>query len=125
MTTVFFKSPGHKQRFLTAMQQIGKIDRGRLDQEYGAALYILTADTGIWKSARAYVQRHAIDIEAMLVEIDVSHGYAVLVKLAGNLFNSEQHIDPVEFMRLDESNFQVALTALQIRRASIRASMST
>jgi hypothetical protein len=119
-TGIFFKSAAHQQRFLTAMQSIGKVYGGRLDQEYGAALYILTADAGIWRSARAYVERHAIDIEAMLEEVDLSGGSSVLVKLAGNLFNSEQHLDPVELMRLDDSNFQVALSALQVRRASLR-----
>jgi hypothetical protein len=121
MATLFFKSPGHKQRFLTTVQDLGRVYGGKIDQEYGAALYILTADAGIWKSAQAYVERDAIDIEAMLAELDFSHGYAVLVKLAGNLFNGEQHLDPVEFMRLDECNFTVVLTALQIRRASLHA----
>jgi hypothetical protein len=119
MASIFFTSPDHKQRFLTVMQRLGKIDDGRLNQEYGAALYILTASHSLWQKSQAYVERHAIDIEAMLAEIDVSHGYAVLLKLAGNLFNGEHHIDPVEFMRLDANNFTVALTALQIRRASL------
>jgi hypothetical protein len=39
----------------------------------------------------------------------------MLVQLAGNLFNSEQHCDAIELMRLDGSNFKVALTALQVR----------
>jgi hypothetical protein len=118
--SIFFKSPDHKQRFLTAMQHIGKVYDGKLDQEYGAALYILTADAGIWKSAQTYVERHAIDIEAMLAEIDLSHGYAVLVNLAGNLFNGEQHLEALELMRLDENNFSVALTAIRIRRAGLQ-----
>lgn len=119
---IYFKSPKHKQRFHTAMLQIDKIYSGKLDQEYGAALYILTCDAGIWQRVQPYVERHAIDIEAILAEVDLSGGYSVLVQLAGNLFNEQQHIDPVEFMRLDESNFNVALAALQIRRASLPVS---
>jgi hypothetical protein len=119
MPNMFFKSLGHKDRFLASMLAIGKVYDGRLDQEYGAALYILTADHAIWQKAQPYVTHEGIDIEAMLAEIDLSGGYGVLVQLAGNLFNSEQHIDPVELMRLDDSNFKVALVALQVRRASI------
>jgi hypothetical protein len=113
---MFFKSAEHKQRFITVMQEIGKIYDGKLDEEYGAAIYILTADAGTWKRASDYVDREGIDIEKMLKDVDFSHGYELLVKLAGNLFNGHYHIDPVDFMILDEGNFNVALTALQIRR---------
>lgn len=117
---MFFKSPEHRKRFLAAMQQQDKIYQGKLDEEYGAALYILTADTHTWQSATDYIDREAIDIETLLKEVDFSHGYEVLLKLAGNLFNGYLHIDPLEFMILDEANFQVALTALEIRRHSPR-----
>lgn len=117
---MFFKTPAHKARFLAIMQQLGQIyDGDKLDQEYGAALYILTADAGIWQQAQKYVERHAIHIDTMLEKIDLSSGYRVLVLLAGNLFNGEQHVDPLEFMRLDDSNFLVAMTALQVRRLSL------
>lgn len=53
----------------------------------------------------------------MLEEVDLSGGYTVLMQLTGNLFNSQTHIEPVELMRLDESNFRLALNAIQIRRA--------
>src|SRR2546430_15759127 len=99
---MFFKSAEHKQRFLTAIQQTGKIYNGKLDEEYAAAMYILTADTHTWSNAQSYVDREGIDLEAMLKEVHFSHGYEVLIKLAGNLFNSHLHIDPVEFMILDE-----------------------
>src|SRR5207248_10953882 len=99
---------------------IGKIYSGKLDQEYGAALYILTSTTGLWQKASGYVGRDGIDIEAMLKEADLSGGYSVLVMLAGNLFNDQTHCDAIELMRLDDSNFRLALTALQVRRASLR-----
>jgi len=119
-TSIFFKSAEHTQRFLAAMRSTGKMYGGRLDQEYGAALYILTADLATWQKAQAYVDRHGIDIPALLEEVHFSGGYSVLIMLAGNLFNSQVHIDPVELMRLDDSNFTVALTALQVRRASLQ-----
>jgi hypothetical protein len=115
-TTIFFKSPEHKQRFVTAMQQLGKIYDGKLDLEYAAALYILAADLATWQKAQVYVDHDGIDIPTLLQEVHFSGGYSVLVQLAGNLFNSQTRIDPVELMRLDDNNFKVALTSLQLRR---------
>jgi hypothetical protein len=117
--SIFFKAAEHQQRFASAMQQLGKIYSGKLDQEYAAAVYILTADLDTWQQASDYVGRDGIDIPTLLQEIHFSGGYAVLIMLAGNLFNSQTHVDPVELMRLDDSNFMVALTALQVRRYSL------
>lgn len=116
---IFFKSARHQQRFLATMQQIGKIYGEELDPEYAAALYILTADAGTWQKAREYVSRQGIDIQVMLEEVDFSSGYIVLMKLAGNLFNNQQHLDPLEFLRLDDHNFHLALTALIVRRSCL------
>ena len=115
---IFFKSDEHKQHFLATMQQLGKIYAGELDPEYAAALYILTADAGTWQKAREYVSSEGIDIQTMLEEIDFSSGHLVLIRLAGNLFNNQEHLDPLEFLRLDERNFHLALTALILRRSS-------
>src|SRR5215469_10774087 len=119
MAKLFFTSPAHKQRWLQSMQQIGKVYDGLLDQEYAAALYILTADLDTWQQASGYVGRDRIDIPTLVQEVPFSGGYAVLLLLAGNLFNSQTHVDPVELMRLDDRNFLVALAALQVRRSSL------
>ncbi len=116
MANIFFKSVQHKQRFLVTMEDIGKIYRGTFDAEYSAAVYILTSDSWTWKQTSDYVGQDGIDIEGMLQDISFSGGWTVLVQLAGNLFNDQQHIDPIELLRLDETNFNVALTAIQLRR---------
>ncbi len=116
---MFFTSAGHKSRFVAAMQQIGKVYDGKLDPEYGAALYILTASAGTWSKAESYVSSDGIGIATMLEGGAFGGGHSVLIQLAGNLFNGEEHIDPLEFLRLDDGNFQVALTAIIVRRSSI------
>jgi hypothetical protein len=116
---LFFTSPEHQQRFLTVMQQCEKIYEGQLDPEYATAFYLLTAHAAIWDMAQSYVFSYGIDIEAMLEEVNWSSGYLVLIKLAGNLFNNQQHLDPLEFLCLDPRNFQLALTALIVRRSSL------
>lgn len=122
MTDIFFKSPAHKQRFLAAMQQLGKVYDGKLDPEYAAALFVLTSHAGTWTKAQQHVDKlgHGIDFPAMIEDQDWSGGYSVLIKWAGNLFNQEAHIDPIELLRLDEDNFELAISALKIRRYSMR-----
>lgn len=122
--TIFFKSDGHRARFIQIMNQLGRINRdGKYDQEYGSALYILTADSGTWSRAREYIDDEGIDFDLMLDSTDFSSGYNRLVRLAGNLFNSGQHIEPVEICTgVDTANFLVALTAMQMRRDAISAS---
>jgi hypothetical protein len=116
MPDIFFVSEEHKKRFLGSLAQIGKIDNGTPDTEYAAALYILTSDLFIWNEVSRYVSRDGISIKGILKKVHLSSGEAVLVKLAGNLFNGNEHIDPLEFMRLDETNFTIALTSLKLRR---------
>ena len=116
---IFFKSAGHQQRFFATMQQLGKMYAGKLNPEYAVALSILTADAGTWQKARKYVNHDGIAIQTMLEKEDFSSGYSILIKLAGNLFNNQQHLDPLEFLRLDDHNFYLALTALIVRRMSL------
>ncbi len=115
---IFYTSPEHKQRWLSAILSIGKVYDGKLDPEYGAALYVLTSSESTWNKASEYVDRDGIDFEALLREVDFSGAYSNLIKLAGNLFNDQTACNPVELMRLDDTNFIVALTAFQIRRVS-------
>jgi hypothetical protein len=120
MSDILFTSEAHKARFLTAIQEIDKVYAGRLDPEYGAALYILTSSSGTWEKASSYVSRYRIDFEEMFNEVDFSGGYSVLIKLASNLFNGNTHIDPLEFLRLDDHNFDLALNAIKIRRYGLK-----
>jgi hypothetical protein len=122
-TSIFFKSAAHRTRFMLTMQRLGKIyENGKLDPEYAAALYVLTADSSTWNKSQEYISTNGIDIPTMLEEIDFSGGFTVLIEWAGNLFNGQQHIDPLELLRLDEENFQVALSSLLLRRGGFVAS---
>lgn len=112
---MFFKSPAHQARFLAAIQQTGKIDHGKVDPEYGAALYILTSDAHTWASAQSYIDADGIDFRRMRKGLAFSHGHDILLRLAGNLFNSCFRVSPVEFTILDAANFTVALEAQGIR----------
>lgn len=120
MTDIFFKSEGHKTRFLEGIQAIGKVYDGMIDQEYGAALYLLTANLSIWDRISEYVGRFGIDVPTMLKEVHFSSGEATLVMLAGNLLNNQTQVNALDLVFVDNGNFNVALTALQLRRKSLR-----
>lgn len=114
-----FLDTAHRQRFVEVMRKLDKIhDNMRYDQEYGAALYILTADSGIWNAAQRYVgENRGIDFENLFREVDFSGGYSVLIKTAWHLFNNgTQEATMLELLRLDEKNFLLAVQALMIRR---------
>ena len=118
---ISFKSATHRQRFLQIMRQIDKIYDGKYDQEYGAALYILTADLAMWQKTSDYVSSHGIRFTAMLKEIDLSEGHGILVDLAANLFDADDfHCDVSELKHLDSSNFNIALDAICLRRDSYK-----
>lgn len=116
----YFVSPEHRQRFLAAMQQTGKIYGDHINEEYGAALYILTSSSGTWERAKGYVSSRGIQFDELLAQGYWSGGYMGLLQLAGNLFNAGYtQCSPVDLpTRLDDRNFQVAMTALLIRRKS-------
>lgn len=110
----------HKARFLAAMQKFDKVYNGRIDPEYGAAFFVLTSDLHTWHQAQRYVERDGILFEEVL-QCDWSGGYRVLIQWTANLFNEHAApaIGPVELMRLDEPNFEVAVSALRIRRSGL------
>jgi hypothetical protein len=119
--TTFFRDEDHHSRFVQAVHQLGKTwpEHGnKFDPEYGAALYILT--TMFWESAQTHISRHGIDFEA-LTSGPLSTGERVLLKWVANLFNwGNEGVYGAELMDLDEANFALALTALQMRRFGYR-----
>lgn len=118
----FFKGNQHKERFEDAILRTGKHDETKADPEYASALYILTGS--VWNKIDHYVAHDSIDFEAILQDTDFSGGEQVMVLLAANLFNGSERVDPLQFMRLDENNFAIAITAQMIRREGYRIDCS-
>jgi hypothetical protein len=114
--TISFTSDHHRKRFLQAVQQLDKVDEGKIDREYGAAIYLLSAENQIWQGVQYYLSRTGIKFAAMLDELPLSSGEAVLLQIAGNLFNDSLSVNPIELLRLDERNFNLALSAIKMRR---------
>lgn len=120
---IYFKTEGHKQRLVQALQEMDITpERGRYNSEFAAPLYILTADQSTWLKVRDYIEGDSIRFRAILDEVDFGGGYSVLINLAAHLFNSSFHVEPIEFLRLDPYNFEVAMSALRIRRDGLYVS---
>lgn len=118
MTEIFFKSEGHKERFLRVLRLKNRIERGMIDREWGAALYILFSDPILSESASPNIHG-GIDFEEILSQ-RWSSGEQTLIKLANNLFNGCQQSDSLDLVLLDHKNFEVAMQAIRLRRDGCR-----
>src|SRR5262249_15619147 len=105
-------------RFVAAIERIGKVrNGGKIDPEYGAALYLLTAMPQIWEGISGHVKKIGIPFGDILENIAFSTSEYALVELAGNLFNLGQtRASPINLMMLDQRYFEATLTALRLRR---------
>ena len=113
---IYFKDKGHVQRFLEALRTYNKAyEDGTIDWCYGAALYIFTADAHTWDITKQWTHEDHIEFREMLGTIDLTAGTDVLLHLAWNLFNNGEFAGPVEFTRLDQWNYKVAMQAIDIR----------
>ena len=115
---IYFTSGEHQQRFLDAIQSIGKVDNGKLDKEYGPALYLLTADEYTWKLTEPQVSRTGIDFESILKTAHAS-SEEILTRLAWNLLNGGVWISPHRLARLSEKNYRLARQAMDLSRYDV------
>lgn len=118
---MFFKSQEHMERFLNTLEDLNKTYNGILDNEYSAAVYILTADKEIWSKSKQYISHDGLKFDQMLEKEDFSSSYNRLVRLACNLFNGYMHIDPLDLIGLDEDNFKLAIAAIELRQYKTHA----
>jgi hypothetical protein len=120
---IYFTDEEHKKRLLSALEEIGCLaNHGRYNSEYAAPLYILTSKESTWLKTHDYIEGDSIRFRAILDEVDFGGGYSVLINLAAHIFNSQFHVEPIEFLRLDPYNFEVAMSAIRIRRDGLFAS---
>ncbi len=113
---------GHKEALRAAIQRTQSMDKaGRISREYGAALYILTGMEYTWPRLKKHTGSHSIDCAGML-EMGLSRGEALVVGLAGNLFNGRTYVEfaPVDLAdHLDNAMYRLVLEGMRLRRADI------
>jgi len=85
---------------------------GKIDVEYGSALYVLTA---IWSKISGYVLSDHIDFEQMLDQY-LCTSEKTMVEAAYSLFSGSTSVNLADVCFLDEANFKVVMQAIGIRR---------
>jgi len=116
-----FMHDAHMDRFRTAAAALEF--KGDLPADWAACLFILTADSEIWKLAARYVDLdgHLISWPAMRRKVDGGHEWRILLQLAQNLYGGDCKIDVQDMCYvLDAHNWLLALRAMQLKRCGSR-----
>lgn len=118
---MYFLSDKHLENFREAVGLIpDAVDSrtGRISAYYGGSLFLLTGLESIWPRLRRFCAGY-IDIEGMLNELLLSSGEALVVRLAGNLYNGGFWTGtPLDLVsNLDRETSELCINALLLRRA--------
>ena len=84
-------------------------------------LYLISGNEELKQKVEPYFNGNSgmFDTEKMFEEQDFSAGLSILAKLAVNLFNANEKINPLQLMILDDENFELAMNAIILRRQGI------
>lgn len=94
----------------------------KIDREYGAAFFILTAPLFEGRNVWRYVREDTdgIDFEDLVNEGSMSGGELIAVKVAWHLFNGHGRIDLRDIIdRLDDGVYDRVINAIHIRAARL------
>lgn len=116
-----FLNGEHEANFQEMRTQMEEVYR--FDKEYLAAAFIMAGDAELERKMKPYfdMQDGMFDSMRMFEEKDFSGGLIVLAKLAVHLFNNNEKVDPLDFMKLDDQGFKLAMNAISLRRSGISA----
>jgi len=120
---IAFFDDEHEDTFITAVIDTGAVKANhRINSDWGASLFLLTAIRSVWPRLQRYVSPTFIDHAAMLDECGLSSGEALIVRLSGNLYNGGFWIgSPWDLVNdLDGTLFPLALEALRLRKVGMR-----
>lgn len=114
-----YLSREHKQDFLENRRNIPEYYR--FNKEFLSVLYLISGNEELKQKIEPYFNGNSgmFDTEKMFEEQDFSAGLSVLAKLAVNLFNANEKINPLQLMILDDENFELAMNAIILRRQGI------
>lgn len=114
-----YLSREHKQDFLENRRNIPEYYR--FNKEFLSVLYLISGNEELKQKVEPYFNGNSgmFDTEKMFEEQDFSAGLSILAKLAVNLFNANEKINPLQLMILDDENFELAMNAIILRRQGI------
>ena len=116
---MFFRTDNHKRIFTQRVVN----NPNKCSNEYLAVLYLLTADTILWKNARRHVKDNYISLGRVDLRGITPRGYA-LIKVASDIQNKASHISVRDFCDkniISDKTYQLIHTAIQIGRNGYNA----
>ncbi|MCY7780157.1 DUF6075 family protein [Bacillus haynesii] len=114
-----YLSREHKQDFLEMRRNMPEYYR--FNKEFLSVLYLISGNEELKQKVEPYFNGNSgmFDTEKMFEEQDFSAELSILAKLAVNLFNANEKINPLQLMILDDKNFELAMNAIILRRQGI------
>lgn len=115
---MIYRDDEHSNRF---HEQFNKLN-GHLQEDsyYLSALYIITSTEKLFQKVSPYFHiEEGFQAEEMFANEEFSHVELVLAKLAGHLFKNNYHVTPLDLIELDEKNYQIAMSAMYIRKYGV------
>lgn len=118
MMTVGWVYPGHRERWLAAMDRLQPFHQTR---DWAAALYVLTAQESMWRRVLPHIDWSTGQIRWDRVRrIAWSYTESFLVDWARYLFGQVGRPDvAVMWESLDANNYTLAINALHLRRSGL------
>ncbi len=129
-TPIHWVYDGHREAFQQALSQLSQTHavkpNGKINAEYGTALYLLTGLEYAWPRLQPYVTDDGIDYQKMVNHVALSSGEELIVGLSSNLFNGGTYVDatPLDLVGfLDNDTWQMVLVAFALRRGTLTLTM--
>jgi len=111
---MFFLDNQHYERFNKLVSSY-KIEAER-ERHFKSCFYIFSKSQKLFDISEGFISNKNIDF----MNIDFSFDFSVIdrlfISLANNLFNNTKQINVLELIPLDDINFKIAITAINIRR---------
>lgn len=115
---MIYRNDEHMNRFNELIEQLHSYQQD--DTYYLSALYIISSTEELYRKMFKYFDIDAgFSAEEMFAKEDFSSTNLILAKLTGHLFNNSYQVTPLDLIGMGEENYQVAMSAIYIRKYGV------
>lgn len=111
---MFFLDNQHYERFSKLVSKY-KIEKDR-ERHFKSCFYIFSKSQKLFDISEGFISKKNIDFMNIDFSFDLSVIDKLFVFLANNLFNNTKQINILDLIPLDDIDFKIAITAINIRR---------
>ena len=111
---MYFRDAAHKRNFVSRVKR----NPNKCDNDYLAALYLLTADKTLWLTAQKEITNEKISIEDINIRGISPMGY-MLIKVASDIKEKSTYLSLADIgdkHLVSNEEFRIIITALKISR---------